>query len=180
MKYIRNLLSRSKRVADSVSETLITSMEEGFYDWIDEHAEPYERDFEETFEDPTDQVGDTFSTYLMKYYFVTSNFVGRRKGSRIEIFDYVVDFRHNKFCLSVILRGIPETPKKPVILISLRKQGDKLDVKKLKAYLNAGRIKSDLGWELFSSSPEGRRLLKTFAGDIDDWAGDFRQELEEM
>ena len=82
MKYIRNLLSRSKKVADSVSETLITSMEEGFYDWLDEHAEPYEREFEEIFEDPTDQIGDTFSTYLMKYYSVISNFAGHRKGSR--------------------------------------------------------------------------------------------------
>jgi hypothetical protein len=180
MKYIRNLFGKSKRVADSISETLITSIEEGFQDWLDEQAEPYERDFEETFDDPTDQVGDTFSTHLMKYYSVFSNFAGRRKGSRVEIFDYVVDFRHNKFCLSIIFRKIPETPKNPVILISLRKQGDKLDVKKLKAYLDAGRIKSNLGWKLFSSSPDGRRLLKTFGKDIEDWADDFRQEIEEM
>jgi hypothetical protein len=180
MKYIRNLFGKSKRVADSISETLITSIEEGFQDWLDEQAEPYERDFEETFDDPTDLAGDTFSTYLNKYYSVISNYAGRRKGSRIEVFDYVVGFRYNKFCLSVILRRIPENPEKPVILISLRKQGDKLDVKKLKAYLDAGRIKSNLGWKLFSSSPEGRRLLNTWERDIDDWADDFRQEIEEM
>ena len=180
MKYIRNLFRRSKKVADSVSETLITSMEEGFYDWLDSHAEPYEREFEETFEDPTDQVGDTFSTYLIKYYFVISNFAGHRKSSRLEIFDYVVDFRHNKFCISVIFRKIPETPNKPVILISIRKYGDRLEVKKLRAYLNAGRIKSDLGWKIFSSSPDGRRLLNVFEDDIEDWADDFRQEIEEI
>jgi len=67
-----------------------------------------------------------------------------------------------------------------VILISIRKYGDRLEVKKLRAYLNAGRIKSDLGWKIFSSSPDGRRLLNVFEDDIEDWADDFRQEIEEI
>jgi hypothetical protein len=176
MKTSRNLFSKKRRIASRTFDTIATNIEERFHDWLDEQADPYERKLEDDFEDPTDMIGDTFSTYLIKYYSVVSDFVSHKRGSEVDVFNYVIDIRYNKFCLDIVLKKSKKYRGKYITLVSIRKSDEKFDVKKLEPY----RLSGNAGWELFTSSQGGSQLLKVLESDIEIEADDFRQEIEEM